>query len=260
MAAAASAAFVWWFTTGIVLYLCGLPRRTWAFTLVCTTVLLIGALAGLWVTRDVASEPAVYLAFLCAVVVFGWHELSYYLDLLTGPRSAPCPSGATGMVRFRLGVAVSLHHELAIIATGVLLIWFTRDAVNPFGAWTFLVLWAMRWSAKLNLFLGVPNLNEEFLPPHLQYLASYMRRRKANWLFPVSVLGGAAGVVWLLTQAVGLPDFARTGHWLVATLLALAVLEHLFLVSPFNEAMLWSWGFRSRKAGVRARALGTGQP
>ena len=30
----------------------------------------------------------------------------------------------------------------------------------------------MRTSAKLNLFLGVRNLSEEFLPPHLAYLAA----------------------------------------------------------------------------------------
>ena len=28
-------------------------------------------------------------------------------------------------------------------------------------------------SAKLNVFLGVPNLNEEFLPEHLRYLQSF---------------------------------------------------------------------------------------
>ena len=45
----------------------------------------------------------------------------------------------------------------------------------------------MRESAKLNLFLGVRNLSEEFLPAHLAYLQSYFRRRSMNMLFPFSV-------------------------------------------------------------------------
>ena len=44
---------------------------------------------------------------------------------------------------------------------------------NRYGLWTFLVLWIMRQSAKLNLFFGVPNLGEQYLPAHLQEALSY---------------------------------------------------------------------------------------
>jgi putative photosynthetic complex assembly protein 2 len=43
---------------------------------------------------------------------------------------------------------------------------------NQVGTGTFAVLWVMRISAKLNLFLGVRNLSEELLPPHLAYLGA----------------------------------------------------------------------------------------
>ena len=36
----------------------------------------------------------------------------------------------------------------------------------------------MRQSAKLNVFLGVRNLSEEFLPQHLHYLQSYFTRSR----------------------------------------------------------------------------------
>ena len=36
----------------------------------------------------------------------------------------------------------------------------TWGGANQVGTWTFLVLWVMRLSAKLNVFLGVPNLTE----------------------------------------------------------------------------------------------------
>ena len=51
----------------------------------------------------------------------------------------------------------------------------TRDGANQVGLWTFVILWAMRQSAKLNVFLGVRNLSEEFLPEHLRYLETSLR-------------------------------------------------------------------------------------
>ena len=254
------AAFLWWFTTGVVLWLCGLPRTTYRWSLLGATLLLGLALFGLAVSSSEATAPAAFLAFTCAVVVWGWLEMSYYMGLVTGPRQGPLSPGSGDWQRFAQGVGTSLYHELAIIGTGLGLVALTAGAPNRVGAWTFLVLWAMRWSAKLNLFLGVPNLNEDFLPPHLRYLSTYMRRRAMNPLFPVSVTVGTGVIVWLIypvTAPASPFDVAAAG--LVATLLALAVLEHWFLVLPMNEAALWSWGFRSRKPPVAPRALDAGR-
>ena len=256
-AAVIYAAFVWWFTTGVVLWLCGFPRRTYRWSLLGGTLLLASAVVGLFLSRQSATVPAAFLAFTCAVGVWGWHEMSYYMGLVTGPRQEPCVPDSSGWRRFKLGVATSLYHELAIIGTGLALVALTAGAPNRVGAWTFLVLWAMRWSAKLNLFLGVPNLNEDFLPPHLRYLATYMRRRAMNPLFPFSVTVGTGVVVSLLYPALGplASAFEVATAGLVATLLALAVLEHWFLLLPMNEAALWGWGLKSRKATVHERAL-----
>ena len=40
---------------------------------------------------------------------------------------------------------------------------------------------------ELNVFLGVRNLNEQFLPKHLRYLGSYLVQKPMNLLFPLSV-------------------------------------------------------------------------
>jgi hypothetical protein len=117
---------------------------------------------------------------------------------------------------------------------------------NQVGAWSFIVLWLMRWSAKLNLFLGVPNLNEHWLPEHMQFLSTYMVRRPMNLLFPVSVTA-ATVVLGLLVQvasAESTGDFDRAAFMLVATLLALGILEHWFLVLPPSEDLLWGWALR----------------
>lgn len=262
LAAATYALFLWWLTTGVVLYVCGLPRHTHRASFAVATMLLALSLAAFTAASAATGPLAAVAAFTSAVCIFGWHEMSYYMGFVAGPRRVACEPGAGAWRRFRLGVAVSLWHELAVVATAALLVALAHDAPNQAGTWTFLVLWWMRWSAKLNLFLGVPNLQEGFLPPELRYLATYMRRRPMNPLWPCSVLLGAGLAAWQLAPAFapGADAGTRAGAALVATIAALAVLEHVFFVLPLNEAALWGWGLRSRKAGARERLLGTGRP
>ncbi len=111
-----------------------------------------------------------------------------------------------------------------------------------------MVLWSMRLSAKLNLFLGVRNLSENFLPAHLAYLQSYFTRRAFNWLMPVSLVGATAVAVPLWTAVAVQPadGFAAASLCLVAGLLTLAVIEHLFMVAPIPTSWLWKWGMRAK--------------
>ncbi len=141
-----------------------------------------------------------------------------------------------------------LHHELALVVLGGAVIAATWDAPNQTGLWTFSVLWVMRLSAKLNVFLGVRNLSESFLPAHLKYIHTYFRRKAMNPLFPLSVIFGSA-VAWMLwgnATADGIMAFEATSLAFAATLLSLAVLEHWFMVLPLPSEALWSWGMRSR--------------
>ena len=111
----------------------------------------------------------------------------------------------------------------------------------------------MRTSAKLNFFLGVLNLGEQFIPPHLTYLGSYLRRRPMNALFPVSVTLGTAGVVVLLQRAAApdLSDATYAGLVFVVAILALAVIEHWVLVLPIPFDRLWNWVLGLRRPALR---------
>jgi len=119
---------------------------------------------------------------------------------------------------------------------------------NQTGWWTYLVLWSMRLSAKLNLFLGVRNLSENFLPPHLAYLQSYFTRRAFNWLMPLSLSAATAVAVpmWMAVSQQVDDGFAAASLCLVAGLLSLAVLEHLFMIVPLPTGWLWKWGLRAK--------------
>jgi putative photosynthetic complex assembly protein 2 len=184
------------------------------------------------------------------LLVWGWHELSFLSGWITGPRKTALSAGASGWRRFGESVQAILWHELAIVAVGTALIAATWGEPNQVGTLTFVVLWVMRTSAKLNLYLGVRNLSEEFLPPHLAYLQSYFRRRRMNPLLPLTVLGASAVLAgWLAhaTDPAASPAEA-VGTVLVATMLALAIVEHLLLVMPFPSTALWRWALR-RHAG-----------
>lgn len=239
------ALFVWWFGTGVVMLLDGLPRRRQAVTMGAATLLALLALLGIVASAGHTGPGAAYVGFVCAVAVWAWHELSLLTGWLTGPRRTACSVPAHGPTRFREAVQAILWHELAIVATGVLLVALTWTAPNPVAAWTFALLWVMRLSAKLNLFLGVRNLGHEFLPPHLLYLGSYFRRARMNALLPLSLLAGSALAAGLLQAALAAGASARTALLLVASLLVLALLEHLLLVLPLPATLLWRWALRT---------------
>ena len=240
--------FVWWFSTGAILYLDGLPRRTYRWTFAVASVLLAAALFGIASTRNDTSVAAAYLAFSCSIAAWGWQETGFLMGFVLGPRRTPCPSGAAGWSRFVHATQTILHHELAIALLGIAIVALTFDARNQTAAGTFAILWVMRLSSKLNLFLGVRNLYEEFLPDHLRYLQTYFRRKAMNPLFPVSIIVStiAAVVLWQRALAPDASAFEATQATFMATILTLAIVEHWFLVVPLPATALWRWGLRSR--------------
>lgn len=242
------AVFIWWFSTGLILLLDNLPRTTFRWSLVLSSLLAGGALLGLAHTANQTSEAGAYCAFTCALLVWGWHELTFLTGWLTGPRKVASPAGITGWPRFSQAVAAILWHELGILAMGLAIVAITWNAPNQIGTWTFAVLWSMRTSAKLNLFLGVRNLSEEFLPPHLKYLQSFFRRRPMNALFPLSVTAATVVATLMVAAALQAPPAAAVGLMLVTTMLAAAILEHWLLVLPLPSTALWRWAMREPAA------------
>ena len=242
------ALFVWWFSTGIILLLNNLPARTFRWSMLGGTAVAAAACYGLAVSSAQASIAATYCAFTCAVLIWGWHEMSFFMGMLTGPRQHACAAGCKGWRHFGHGIQACLYHELAIIATAVLVIGLTHGAINQVGLWTFVVLWGMRQSSKLNVFLGVLNLNEQFLPPHLRYLGSFFSQKPMNVLFPLSVTVSTIVSVVLVNSAIAADgDSVRAaGFTFLATMTILGLVEHWFLVLPLPFAELWAWSIAAR--------------
>ena len=102
----------------------------------------------------------------------------------------------------------------------------------------------MRQSAKLNVFRGVRNLSEKFLPPHLKYLQTYFTREPMNALLPVSLVVATlvAAPLWRAATAAGIGEFEMESLTLAATPPNLAILEHIFLAMPLPLDGVWKWG------------------
>lgn len=240
---------LWWAATGLILYLDGLPRATFRISMAAASVLALAALAGVAHGAGFTGAQASYCGFTCALVLWGWMEMSFLMGWVTGPRKVACPPGCHGPAHFRHATEAILHHELAI-AGGAALLWLLSDDTgNRTALHTYLLLWVMRLSAKLNLHLGVRNFSEEFLPPHLLYLTSFFRRRNMNALWPLSMAGACVATGELVHRAASAAagSAEQTSAVLLATLAGLAATEHLFMVLPLPFNAIWNWGLKSRQ-------------
>ena len=249
--------FLWWFSTGLILYLDGLRRETFAWTMLGASTLLLVGLFGLHAVAFDTGAAAAWLGFICATLCWAWIEVAFLTGLVTGPNRNALPAGSRGWARLRAALGAILWHEIAIILLALGIVALTWGAPNQVGTWTFLAFWVMRLSAKLNLYLGVRNLAEQFLPDHLRYLASFFARRRMNLLFPVSVVAGTVACVLLVLAATapGATPHEKVGFTILATLVALGLLEHLFMVLPVPADGLWKWGLASRRTVPGAQAL-----
>ncbi len=250
-------AFLMWFIgTAAIVWLDSRPRATYATSLTLAGVLALTAIVLVWAKSGDASLGGAYTAFAAAIVIWGWHEMSFLMGIVAGPNRAECPAGARGWVRFGAATATVIHHELAIAATAIVLFAVTWGQPNQAAPLTFLLLFVLRLSAKFNLYLGVPNLSDEVFPDHLVYLKSYFRKRRCNALFPFSIVlsAGLTAWAWLAGQAAPAGSGAWASGTLLAGLAALGVVEHFFLVLPLRDAKLFQWASststRTAKAAV----------
>jgi putative photosynthetic complex assembly protein 2 len=235
--------FAWWFSTGLILLLVRLPRHMHVASLALFAILAAGAVWGIVSSSDNPGVNAVYCGFVCALLLWGWHEASFLMGIITGPRPKACPPHARGLARFGYATATLIYHEIALFITLVGIGLAVSAGANHMALWTFGVLFVMRLSSKFNIFLGVPNLTDEFFPPHLEHLKSYLPRKAMNPLMPLSIIGSLClgYFVWQRFDAVPPGSADHLALVMIVTLVGLGLLEHLFMITPLPDAALWRW-------------------
>ena len=234
---------LWFFSTGAILWLNRLDRETHPASLLGISVLCGPAVCGVIVSASESSASAAYLAFVSTLIIWGWHEMSFLMGFVAGPRRVACPEGARGWNRFRLATATLIHHEIALAATCLVLFVMTWGQPNQVAAQTFALLFAMRLCSKFNIFLGVANTGAEMMPDHLDYLKSYFRTRAMNPLFPFTLVGSSALAVMLGNAAFAAPAGSgeAIGYLLLLVLAMLGVIENCILMVPLRSSALWAW-------------------
>ena len=260
--AAVFAIFVWWASTGVILFVVSRAgrgsdsRAGYVNAVILATPLLALGAVGLMATLGDPSRTGVYLAFLSAIAVWGWIELAFLAGVLTGPAPQPCPAGVDGWERFLRAWGTIAYSEIVLILTTLSLVVAALGAPNRFGMWTFVVLFLARIMAKLNVYLGVPNINDAFLPEPVRHLSSHFRRAPMNAFFPVSVTLLTFAVACWIERMIDAPagSGVEAGFALIAALTALALFEHWMMVLPIPDAALWTWALPRENPRLGAAA------
>ena len=245
--------FVWWFSTGAD----PVPRRAAARARFrWTHGGRDGAAAGraLRPRRDARRHERRrrLLSRSRARWPWGWQEVAFLTGLRDRTAAARrCRPGSSEAQHFGQALQAILYHEFALVVLGALVLAITWNAPNAVGVLDVRVLWGMRQSAKLNLFLGVRNLPTSSCRRTCAISRAFFARRPLNLLFPVSVTAATVMAVFVWEHAMA-PGATARSTWrrctFAGTLLALAILEHWFMVLPLPANALWSWGLRSRDA------------
>lgn len=236
----------WWLSTGLILWRVRLadnggPHAHRASVVYGLPLLAAGAWAAT-ASQQMISAGGVYLGFAAALVLWAWIELAFLSGVITGPNQQPSPSGLPARARLLRAVMAIAWHEAALLAVMIWLIVLQWGALNPMATATFALLLGARSLAKINLFLGVPRINVQFIPRPIAHIASHFRISPASGFFPVSVGILAITVMGLsIGLSTSTQPLQQLGLTLLAALAALAFLEHLFMVLPFPDAKLWAW-------------------
>jgi putative photosynthetic complex assembly protein 2 len=154
-----------------------------------------------------------------------------------------------------------LYHEVALLFNFGILLALQQGQPNHVALCTYALLWCMRLSAKLNLFFGVPQVGEQYLPAHLRYIGSYFKSGRLSPFFFVTMGLSVVVWVWMVWELSSGAVLISTGWVLLSTLLGLAIIEHLLMVFALPLQRLWGWAMkRSPYLSHRAPTLNPTAP
>ncbi len=245
---------VWFFATGLIAWLDNRDRTTFPRALMIAGASGIAGLIAVVVGSLQPTIVGAYIGFTGALMVWSWHEASFLMGAVAGPRREPSRPEARGWDRFVDASSTLIYHEIALALTALTLLSLSWNAPNPTGAEVFVLLFALRLCSKLVLYAGVPNEIGTLLPPHLQYLCSYFGPQRFSPAFGCSLIATFSLAAWLGAAALAAPASSAqaVSASLIFTLAALGAVEHIFFALPFRDGALWGWALPSRTNRINA--------
>lgn len=250
------AVFLWWFSTGAILFVVSRAGKQGAdgylMSVVMSVPVLMLGCAGIVASVDDTSVRGAYMGFTSALFVWGWFEMAFLAGILTGPNAKPNPPDTEGLERFLRAWGAIAYSEMALVFSAILITLLSLGEPNQTALLTFLILFTARIFAKLNVYLGVPNINDEFLPGPVRHLTTHFRKAPMNAFFPWCITVLTLATFCWIERAINAPAGSglEIGFILLASLTALALFEHWMMVLPLPDAALWRWILPSPKAAL----------
>ena len=112
---------------------------------------------------------------------------------------------------------------------------------------TFVLIWGVHQSAKLNLFFGVVNAGAEIFPPYLSHVVRYFGPERNSAFLPITIVAYGVLVVWMLVPWRRSCEGERMRRMVIAALAGLAAVEHGLLATRI-PIMLWELFLRVARA------------
>ena len=249
------AVFCWWLGTGAILWLVRLPISTFRWSMFFLSFLLG---LSLWTTSISMRSHSVlnaYIGFVSVIAMWSWHEMAFLTGWLAGPRRVALDPGLSLNRRFGQSVMALLYHEVALLFNFGVLLALQQGQPNHVALCTFALLWCMRLSAKLNLFFGVPQVGEQYLPVHLRYIGSYFKSGRVSPFFFFTMCLSVVVWSWMVWELQSGAVVISTGWVLLSSLLGLAIIEHLLMVFALPLQRLWGWAMKRSPYGTTRTPL-----
>lgn len=249
LAAGAGVLAFWYGATGMLLAF----ERSAATRLLALGVAVLAAGAGVGCTlaaRRGTGSAAAARAVLGGALLWLSVSTAFYGGWVVGPApasGAPAPldaAQAPSIARAIEALTATVYSSLlaaALLAVAVCVARPSRVAsvasvagsssAARYAPATFATLWAAHELAKLNVFVGVASPGAAYLPAYLAHLRRFFGPAHNSPLLAgtIVVLGATAALVgWRARRLAGDPA-RRTGLALLASILALAALEHAML-------------------------------
>jgi len=249
------AVLCWWLGTGAILWLVRLPVPTFRWSMFFLSFLLGLSLWTSAISMRSHSVLNAYIGFVSVIAMWSWHEMAFLTGWLAGPRRVALDPGLSLNRRFGQSVMALLYHEVALLFNFGVLLALQQGQPNHVALCTFALLWCMRLSAKLNLFFGVPQVGEQYLPAHLRYIGSYFKNGRISPFFFFTIALSVVVWTWMVWELKTGAVTISTGWVLLSSLLGLAIIEHVLMVVALPLQRLWGWAMKRSPYGAHRAPL-----
>ncbi len=249
------AVFCWWLGTGAILWLVRLPTYTFRWSMFFLSFLLGLSLWTASISMRSHSVLNAYIGFVSVIAMWSWHEMAFLTGWLAGPRRIALDPGLSLNRRFGQSVMALLYHEVALLFNFGVLLALQQGQPNHVALCTYALLWCMRLSAKLNLFFGVPQVGEQYLPAHLRYIGSYFKSGRISPFFFFTIALSVVVWTWMVWELQTGAVTISTGWVLLSSLLGLAIIEHVLMVVALPLQRLWGWAMKRSPYGTHRAPL-----